>query len=83
MQPYLIGLKHLLTGKVHNKELMEIAVRTLNLMQRNRLLQRQLSQLQQETRSFFASVMANPENNNNSQQKPQQLQSNTSKSDQD
>lgn len=45
-----------------NHGLLEIAVRTVQLIQRNQQLQAKLSQLQAETRAFITSVMANPEN---------------------
>lgn len=44
------------------KTLLEIALRTIELIERNRMLHRQLAQLQLETQHFMASVMANPEN---------------------
>lgn len=44
------------------RTLLEIALRTIELIERNRILNQHLSQLQLETRHFMASVMANPEN---------------------
>ncbi|KAH8277314.1 hypothetical protein KR026_008969, partial [Drosophila bipectinata] len=47
----------------HNTDgLLSIAIKTINLVQRNKLLQKRLAQLQLETSEFIASVMANPEN---------------------
>ncbi|EDW85089.2 uncharacterized protein Dwil_GK14466 [Drosophila willistoni] len=47
----------------HNAEgLLSIAIKTIKLVQRNRLLQKRLAQLQLETSEFIASVLANPEN---------------------
>lgn len=45
-----------------NRGLLDIAVKTVKLLQKNRLLQARLEQLQTETREFIKSVMANPEN---------------------
>ncbi|XP_068153472.1 putative uncharacterized protein DDB_G0277255 [Drosophila tropicalis] len=42
--------------------LLSIAIKTIKLVQRNRLLQKRLAQLQLETSEFIASVLANPEN---------------------
>lgn len=42
--------------------LLSIAIKTIKLVQRNKLLQKRLTQLQLETSEFIASVMANPEN---------------------
>lgn len=42
--------------------LIEIAMKTVKLLQKNRSLQQRLEQLQSETRQFVDSVMANPEN---------------------
>lgn len=42
--------------------LIEIAMKTVKLLQRNRTLQTRLEQLQAETRQFVDSVMSNPEN---------------------
>lgn len=44
------------------RNLFEIAMRTIILLQRNRSLQIRLHQLQMETRHFVNSVMSNPEN---------------------
>lgn len=64
-------LKHLeewerfLATKVNNKKtkgLLDIALRTMKLIHRNKILQQRLTQLQEETQVFVASVMANPEN---------------------
>ncbi|KAH8247039.1 hypothetical protein KR032_008192, partial [Drosophila birchii] len=47
----------------HNSDgLLSIAIKTINLVQRNKLLQKRLTQLQLETSEFIASVLANPEN---------------------
>ncbi|CAD7092360.1 unnamed protein product [Hermetia illucens] len=48
----------------NSRALLEIAVKTVKLIKRNQLLQQKLAQLQFETRQFFESVMANPENQN-------------------
>lgn len=42
--------------------LIEIAMKTIKLLQRNRTLQERLEELQAETRQFVDSVMSNPEN---------------------
>ncbi|XP_017145022.1 uncharacterized protein LOC108157460 isoform X2 [Drosophila miranda] len=42
--------------------LLSIAIKTIKLVQRNKLLQKRLAQLQLETSEFIASVLANPEN---------------------
>ncbi|EDW67015.2 uncharacterized protein Cipc isoform X2 [Drosophila virilis] len=42
--------------------LLSIALKTINLVQRNEILQNRLNQLQLETSKFIASVLANPEN---------------------
>lgn len=44
------------------RNLFEIAMKTIVLLRRNRLLQQRLQQLQMETRHFVDSVMSNPEN---------------------
>lgn len=44
------------------RNLFEIAMKTIVLLRRNRLLQQRLHQLQMETRHFVDSVMSNPEN---------------------
>lgn len=44
------------------RNLFEIAIKTIGLLQRNRSLQLRLRQLQMETRHFVDSVMSNPEN---------------------
>lgn len=46
----------------HNDGLLSIALKTIKLVQRNKLLQKRLAQLQLETSEFIASVLANPEN---------------------
>ncbi|KAH8326437.1 hypothetical protein KR067_007577, partial [Drosophila pandora] len=47
----------------HNSDgLLSIAIKTIKLVQRNKLLQKRLAQLQLETSEFIASVLANPEN---------------------
>lgn len=46
----------------NSKGLLEIAVRTVQLIHRNKLLQAKLAQLQAETHAFITSVMSNPEN---------------------
>lgn len=45
-----------------NRFLLDIAWRTVVLMQRNRLIQEKMLELQKETSEFVASVMSNPEN---------------------
>lgn len=44
------------------RNLFEIAMKTIVLLRRNRLLQQRLHQLKMETRHFVDSVMSNPEN---------------------
>lgn len=44
------------------RNLFEIAMKTIVLLRRNRLLQQRLQQFQMETRHFVDSVMSNPEN---------------------
>lgn len=46
----------------YRQDLMEIAMKTIILLQRNRLLHARLNQLKVDTRAFVDSVMANPEN---------------------
>ncbi|XP_034662842.1 putative uncharacterized protein DDB_G0277255 isoform X2 [Drosophila subobscura] len=46
----------------HSDGLLSIAIKTIKLVQRNKLLQKRLAQLQLETSEFIASVLANPEN---------------------
>ncbi|XP_059612490.1 uncharacterized protein LOC132258945 [Phlebotomus argentipes] len=46
----------------NTKGLLDIAIKTIKLIQRNQLLQMKLAQLQAETHAFITSVMANPEN---------------------
>lgn len=46
----------------NTKGLLDIAIKTIKLIQRNQLLQAKLAQLQAETQAFITSVMANPEN---------------------
>lgn len=60
---------------------MEIAMKTIILLQKNRSLHARLHQLKLETRDFVDSVMANPENAKLRQtvnRKPKQWQSNQS-----
>lgn len=52
----------LVTTTCRRRDLIEIAVRTINLLQRNRTLNARLQQLRMETRQFVDSVMSNPEN---------------------
>lgn len=53
---------HALPRRSQQRGLLEIALKTVKLLQRNRSLQARLDQLQLETRQFVDSVMANPEN---------------------
>lgn len=46
----------------YQQNLMEIAMKTIILLQRNRTLHARLNQLKLETRAFVNSVMSNPEN---------------------
>ncbi|KAH8383366.1 hypothetical protein KR009_008235, partial [Drosophila setifemur] len=46
----------------NSEGLLSIAIQTIKLVQRNKLLQKRLSELQLETSEFIASVLANPEN---------------------
>lgn len=46
----------------YRQDLMEIAMKTIILLQKNRLLHARLLQLKLETRDFVNSVMSNPEN---------------------
>ncbi|XP_055611312.1 uncharacterized protein LOC129757933 isoform X2 [Uranotaenia lowii] len=46
----------------NTKGLFDIALKTVKLIRRNQELQKRLAQLQQETKAFIESVMANPEN---------------------
>lgn len=46
----------------NTKGLFDIALKTVKLIRRNQELQMRLAQLQEETKAFIASVMANPEN---------------------
>lgn len=46
----------------NSEGLLSIALKTIKLVQRNKLLQKRLAQLQLETSDFIASVLANPEN---------------------
>ncbi|XP_055542471.1 uncharacterized protein LOC129728105 isoform X2 [Wyeomyia smithii] len=46
----------------NTKGLFDIALKTVKLIRRNQELQTRLAQLQQETKAFIESVMANPEN---------------------
>lgn len=52
----------LVTTTYHRRDLIDIAMRTINLLQRNRMLHARLQQLRMETRQFVDSVMSNPEN---------------------
>lgn len=57
--------EHFLATKINSgktKGLLDIALRTMKLIHRNKILQERLTQLQRETQVFVASVMANPEN---------------------
>ncbi|KAM3961157.1 clock interacting protein circadian [Aphomia sociella] len=45
-----------------NRAILELARRTIGLMQKNRLIQQKIIALQKETSNFIASVMSNPEN---------------------
>lgn len=47
---------------LYQQDLMEIAMKTIILLQRNRSLHARLNQLKLETRAFVQSVMSNPEN---------------------
>lgn len=51
-----------LPRRPQHRGLLEIAIKTVKLLQKNRTLQARLDQLQKETRQFVDSVMANPEN---------------------
>lgn len=46
------------------RNLFEIAMKTIVLLRKNRMLQIRLQQLRMETRRFVDSVMSNPENTN-------------------
>lgn len=46
----------------YQKDLIEIAMKTIILLQKNRSLHARLHQLKLETRAFVNSVMSNPEN---------------------
>lgn len=46
----------------YRQDLMEIAMKTIILLQKNRSLHARLHQLKLETRAFVDSVMSNPEN---------------------
>ncbi|XP_034835867.1 uncharacterized protein Cipc [Maniola hyperantus] len=45
-----------------NRVILELAWKTIALMQKNRLIQQKIVALQKETSEFVASVMSNPEN---------------------
>lgn len=45
-----------------NKVILELAWKTIALMQKNRLIQQKIIALQKETSDFVAAVMSNPEN---------------------
>lgn len=51
-----------LTNVSNTEGLLSIAIKTINLVKRNQLLQQRLTQLQLETSDFIQSVLANPEN---------------------
>lgn len=55
---------HVLPRRSQHRGLLEIAKKTVKLLQKNRTLQARLNQLKLETRQFVDSVMANPENSN-------------------
>ncbi|KAH8417262.1 hypothetical protein KR222_007259, partial [Zaprionus bogoriensis] len=57
-----INSQHHQCQTTHNEGLLSIALKTIKLVQRNKLLQKRLAQLQLETSEFIASVLANPEN---------------------
>ncbi|XP_059051987.1 uncharacterized protein LOC131846647 [Achroia grisella] len=46
----------------HNRVILELAWRTIALMQKNRLIQQKIIALQRETADFITAVMSNPEN---------------------
>lgn len=46
----------------YQKDLIDIAMKTIILLQKNRSLHAKLHQLKLETRAFVDSVMSNPEN---------------------
>lgn len=46
----------------YRQDLMEIAMKTIILLQKNRTLHARLNQLKLETKQFVNSVMSNPEN---------------------
>lgn len=53
------------TEKITNastKNLFDITIRTIKLIKRNQELHTKLSQLQSDTKTFFKSIMENPEN---------------------
>lgn len=50
------------TNPFYRYDLMDIAMKTIILLQRNRSLHARLHQLKLETRAFVSSVMSNPEN---------------------
>lgn len=45
-----------------NRVILELALKTIGLMQKNRLIQQKIIALQRETSEFVAAVMSNPEN---------------------
>ncbi|CAH2095262.1 unnamed protein product [Euphydryas editha] len=45
-----------------NRVILELAWKTIALMQKNRLIQQKIIALQKETSEFIAAVMSNPEN---------------------
>ncbi|XP_023948778.1 uncharacterized protein LOC112053555 [Bicyclus anynana] len=46
----------------HNRVILELAWKTIALMQKNRLIQQKIIALQRETSEFITAVMSNPEN---------------------
>lgn len=61
-QPQMQQEQQIPKYRPHNDGLLSIALKTINLVQRNEILQKRLTQLQLETSEFIASVLANPEN---------------------
>ncbi|XP_064554547.1 uncharacterized protein Cipc isoform X2 [Drosophila montana] len=61
-QPQMQQQQQLPKYHTHVDGLLSIAIKTINLVQRNEMLQNRLAQLQLETSKFIASVLANPEN---------------------
>lgn len=50
------------SSAARQRTLVEIAIKTVELLKRNQLLHERLARLQMETRQFVDSVMSNPEN---------------------